>query len=445
VNAPETGRLIGGKYRVIRELGAGGFGIVLLARHEKLERDVALKLPHPEKNIGRDATSRLLSEARMAAKIRSDHVARVLDVDEDDSQSPYIVLEHLHGKDLAALVRSDGPLSWQTAVDYVVQAADAVLEAHVLGIVHRDLKPSNLFLERGTPSRIKVLDFGIAVEVDRERSDSRSGSPRYMAPEQLGRKGVDERTDVWGLGVTLYELLTGGAPFDAPDLERTLARILNVTPVAPSTLQADIPKELDAIVLRCLEKSPEHRFGSVFSLLEALSELRPGTSARILERARELQTQSGTDPISSRKAPEGGATTLFTQDVAQPSDGPRALGSSTAALSHTLSRVKRKSRLLRVSGALLLLAGGTLLVWRFRTADAPMPTLAHGMVSISNEPAPAPTSPRVAPSGAPSSPRAATGDRFRVQAPVPRSPIAPSAAPASAATGVGPHLLEDRE
>lgn len=444
---PASGTLIRGKYRVIEELGAGGFGIVLLARHEKLERNVALKLAHPDKLLDRDSTARLLSEARLAAKIRSEHVARVLDVDEDETGAPYIVLEHLHGKDLGAVVQSGGALPWETAVDHIVEACDAVLEAHTLGIVHRDLKPSNLFLERGTPSRIKVLDFGIAVELDRDRSEVRAGSPRYMAPEQLGRKQVDERTDVWGLGVTLYELLTGKSAFEGPDLERTLARVLNVTPPTPSSLVKGIPPELDAIVLRCLEKAPERRFGSVFSLLLALAELRPISSARILERARELQKQSGSDPVSSRRSPPSGVTTLFSQEV-PPTSPEHALGSSTAALGHTFS-ARRPSRIVRGTLVLAALGAASFLIWRATLADSPMPVLAHGMISRSSEPSlPLPTTP--ATTGAASVPSArppVVANRNRTAAPVQPAPSAkaPEKPAVASSSGVRAPLLEDRE
>jgi serine/threonine-protein kinase len=440
---PAPGTLIGGKYRVVRPIGAGGFGLVLLARHEKLDRDVALKLVHPDAPLGRDATTRLLSEARLAARIRSDHVARVLDVDEDESGAPYIVLEHLHGTDLAMLVKEKGALPWPTAVDYVVQAGDAVFEAHALGIVHRDLKPANLFLERGTPNRIKVLDFGIAIEVGRDRDPTRAGSPRYMAPELLLEKGADERTDVWGLGVTLYELLTGRPPFEGPDLQRVLACILNVTPASPSALQPAIPSELDAVVERCLEKDPDRRFSSVYSLLEALAALREAESARVMQRVRELRELSDLPPASGRGVGTlgGGATTVLSGELAS-----NALGSSTGALGRTLERGSRRTGIVRGAIAIVTLSGIGLVLWqagkpepaRF-VASAPS-ALAHRALAV----APPSATPTASARGRDTLPMA--GDASAPPAELRQATPGGLAAPASASKqAVDPFLLEDRE
>ncbi|MFS8068038.1 MAG: serine/threonine-protein kinase, partial [Byssovorax sp.] len=210
-----SGELIAGKYRVDRVLGAGGMGTVFAATHVVLGQRVAIKRMHPER-IGRhNAGPRFLREARAAARLRSQHVARVIDVGVLEDGAPFIVMEHLDGEDLAALVDRRGALPVAEAVEYVLQAAEAIAEAHAAGIVHRDLKPENLFLSfdlAGAPC-IKVLDFGISKLLGDELALTRAavavGTPLYMSPEQMvSSRDVDSRTDLWSLGVVLYELVT---------------------------------------------------------------------------------------------------------------------------------------------------------------------------------------------------------------------------------------------
>mgnify|MGYP001062724726 FL=1 len=223
-NAPLTevqpGDLLAGKYRIERVLGRGGMGVVVSAVHEALDERVALKFLLPEALANQEAVQRFLREARAAVKIRSEHVARVTDVGTLESGAPYMVMEYLDGVDLARYLESRGPLPVPEAVEYMLQACEALAEAHALGIVHRDLKPANLFrIERvdGTPS-IKLLDFGIskviAHQVALTQTSSMLGSPLYMAPEQMtSSKHVDARADVWALGIILFELVTGEPPF----------------------------------------------------------------------------------------------------------------------------------------------------------------------------------------------------------------------------------------
>src|SRR5262249_3658540 len=237
----EIGARIAGKYVVEQRLGEGGMGIVVAAHHEELGERVAIKLPLGELRCEPEARARFVREARAAAKLRGEHVARVLDAGIMEDGSPFIVMEYLSGRNLAERLRDEGPLSVSDAVDCVVQACEALDEAHAHGIVHRDLKPANLFeAQRFDGSLIiKVLDFGIAKTrrvADGDPSTTAGailGSPRYMSPEQMrGARAVDERADVWSLGVTLYELVTGRPAFQGDTLYEICANI--ATQEAPS-------------------------------------------------------------------------------------------------------------------------------------------------------------------------------------------------------------------
>ncbi|MBN1610568.1 MAG: protein kinase [Polyangiaceae bacterium] len=286
----EPGRVLGGRFRVERELGAGGMGVVLVATHLELDEPVALKVMLPKCASNAEAASRFAREARASVKIRSEHIVRVLDVARLEDGTPYMVMEYLEGTDLAGLLEAQGPLPPPAAVAYVLQACDAIAAAHALGIIHRDLKPANLFLARrgdGTQG-IKVLDFGISkLSVRLSERDATltgtsvmMGSPPYMAPEQmLSAKSADARTDIWGLGCVLYELIVGSRPFRGTTMPELCAAIMAESPTPPSELRPDAPKGLDTVVLRCLEKSPAARYPTVAELASALAPFSPESSA----------------------------------------------------------------------------------------------------------------------------------------------------------------------
>ena len=221
------GDVLAGKYRVERVLGVGGMGVVVVAHHLQLDEKVALKFLLAEALGDSEAVIRFVREARAAVKIKSEHVARLIDVGQLENGSPYMVMEYLKGGDLAAWLQERGTMPLEQAVEFVLQACEAIAEAHALGIVHRDLKPANLFCIRRADSRlsIKVLDFGISKivrktgdlhpDVSMTRTNAVLGSPAYMSPEQMqASKHVDARTDIWSLGVILFELLSGRIPFE---------------------------------------------------------------------------------------------------------------------------------------------------------------------------------------------------------------------------------------
>ena len=281
----QVGQLIAGKYRVQQLLGRGGMGVVMAALHEHLNQRVALKFLTDDAYQQPEAVARFLREARSAVQIQSEHVARVMDVGTLDSGAPYMVMEYLRGLDLKEVSTRRGPLPVTEAVDFVLQACDAVAEAHSLGIIHRDLKPSNLFLtERpdGTPL-VKVLDFGISKALhgggpggqtskqQMTASAAIMGSPQYMSPEQIrSSKNVDARADVWALGTILHELLAGSPAYVADTVPGLLAMIVADAPPPISQSRPDIPADLEASILRCLEKDRERRFVNVAEFARAL-------------------------------------------------------------------------------------------------------------------------------------------------------------------------------
>ena len=276
-----AGQVVDRKYRIDGVLGAGGMGIVVSATHLALDEPVALKFMTLDEGRG-DSTSRarFLREAKAARKLTSAHVARVFDVGQLPSGEPYIVMEFLRGDDLAKHLRANGRFSAADTVRYMLQVCDAIREAHALGIVHRDLKPQNLFLtERpGGTKVIKVLDFGIAKslevgerDISLTTSQNVVGSPVYMSPEQLrASKHVDERTDIWSIGVIMFELLSGKVPFMGDSVLELGMRIMTVPAPSLVELRAELPSELADVVQKCLEKEPEKRFASIDALVTSL-------------------------------------------------------------------------------------------------------------------------------------------------------------------------------
>jgi serine/threonine-protein kinase len=281
----QPNHVVDGKYRVERVVGRGGMGAVLLATHLTLDQPVALKVL-----LRRDgsAAQRFAREARLAAKLRSEHVCRVLDVGVAEEGEPYMVLEYLEGQGLDALLRKRGRLGVEQALTYFMQMCEVVAEAHRRGIVHRDLKLSNIFLEAREigPPRMKVLDFGISKQVsgpDRRsklasltNANIAMGSAAYMAPEQaMDASKVDARADIWALGVVLYRMLSGALPFEGRGFAEIIAKVVSEDPPPLRDHVAELPQRLDDAALRCLEKAPDDRYASVEQLIDDIGPFAP--------------------------------------------------------------------------------------------------------------------------------------------------------------------------
>lgn len=313
----QPGDVLLGKYRVERILGAGGMGAVVEATHLGLDQRVAMKfmLPHVADREGN--IERFMREARAASKLRSEHVPKVLDFGTIEHSMPYLVMELLDGCDLAAMIRPTTPLDVAEVCEIGIQACEALSEAHARGIIHRDIKPANLFVTRradGSPC-LKVLDFGIAKQLSDvgaldpqglTATDAMIGSPYYMSPEQLrSARDVDARSDIWSLGVTLYQALTRKRPYVAENLGALILCIVENPPVPPHDMRPDIPPALGNVLLKCLQRKPDDRFQNMFELASALAHFAPPRCHALLDRI-----QANCDPNGQRGGPRGALRSL---------------------------------------------------------------------------------------------------------------------------------------
>ena len=331
------GQILAGKYRIEQVLGSGGMGVVVAARHLQMKHRVALKLMQAEGPVAPEAVARLLREAQHATSIQSEHVVRVTDLGALPNGRPYLVMEYLEGTDFGQLLLKHGPMPQSVAVDYLLQALAGVAEAHALGSVHRDLKPTNLFLtERadGTPL-IKVLDFGISKAIKpsgatfelTRTSGALMGSPLYMAPEQIrSAKLVDQRADVWSLGVILQQFLTGQPPFTGEGLAGVLAAIIADPPRSVREHSQAIAPGLEQVIFRCLEKDRGRRFQNVGELAAALAPFASDESRRLVRRIVATVERGG--GVLFESAPGGAAG--FAGISSEPGDSWRASVSPSA-------------------------------------------------------------------------------------------------------------------
>jgi eukaryotic-like serine/threonine-protein kinase len=379
------GQTVAGKYVVGRELGVGGMGMVYAARDARLDRQVAIKVLLPRLVTSQTATQRFMREARAATRITSEHVVKLLEIDTLPDGTPLLVMEYLEGRDLRAVLREDGPLAPRVAVDYLLQALQAVAEGHMQTIVHRDLKPSNLFLTTradGTPL-IKVLDFGIAKTLEPEPADTfaltssedvRLGSPTYMPPEQLQNpRDVDMRSDIWALGVTLHELVSGSPPFQGQTYAELLSRILAAPPESLKSRIPDLalPEGLSEIVGKCLEKKREDRYSNAAELATALAPFGSDDARLSLYRVTGLSRS----PTSPRSASSGPVTIMtdalatcdttmpVPMDVVAPQDAMPESGARRVAAAAAGARSSPKRLSLGLIALAVIVAAGSVM-WR---------------------------------------------------------------------------------
>ncbi len=306
------GDVLAGKYRVDRVLGVGGMGVVVAAHHLHLDERVAIKFLLPDAMNNAEAVARFDREARAAVKIKSEHVARVIDVGKLETGAPYMVMEYLDGRDLAAWLAERGPLPVAQAVEFVLQACEAIAEAHALGIVHRDLKPANLYCIRRPDGAlsIKVLDFGISkttgmgASMGMTRTHTVMGSPLYMSPEQMeSSRGVDARTDIWALGVILFELVTSQVPFQGEAITELALKIVTAPTPPVSQYLPGAPPGFDSVIHRCLEKDRARRYANVSELANDLLPFGPASARLSVDRISRILGGAGAPRPSFHSSP----------------------------------------------------------------------------------------------------------------------------------------------
>lgn len=316
----QPGTVLADRYRVERTVGQGSMGIVLEATDLTLQMRVALKVMSPERAHNEESRKRFVREAQAVLKLTNEHVTRMYEVGELADGVPFLVMEFLVGHTLEHLLFSGGgPLAIDVVLDWSLQALEGLAEAHKLGFVHRDVKPENLFLHEppGTSPIVKVLDFGAVKELQSKmtkltRTGSTMGSPAYMPPEQVrAEDNLDQRADVWAMGVTMYELLTGKLPFGGESVPQTLASILREEPLPLRRHRPEAPVELEAILSRALIKDRQGRFASCGEMLEAVK----GVRAKLQQTSPVTKTLFF-NPSSTPRPPSSSMSDAFAENTA---------------------------------------------------------------------------------------------------------------------------------
>jgi serine/threonine-protein kinase len=328
-----------GRYRILGELGRGAMGIVYKAEDPALDRVVALKTISLAEAEGRkDYEKRFMLEAKAAGKLTHPNIVTIFEFGEQEDLA-YMAMELLEGTELRARMRS-GAIPAAEAVDIALQVAEGLAFAHEHGIVHRDVKPGNIMLlERGP---VKIMDFGIARMRHADHKTSAGmvlGTPRYMSPEQISGQPVDQRSDIFSLGVVLHEMLTGGSLFAGRDVDQIAHNVTYVEHAPPSRANADVPQMLDFVVARALKKDPAVRYQDAYEmcadLRDALAELKGRASARgadETERTQTLKLEAG-----AKEGPLAPAASQIVADTRLPLS--RQFDSSVA-----LERLEKPSR-----------------------------------------------------------------------------------------------------
>lgn len=364
-----AGDILARKYRVDRVLGEGGMGVVVAAIHVDLGHHVALKMMLPDKEHTPEMRERFLREARAVVRLKSQHVAKVLDVGTDEQDLPFIAMEYLEGKDLHETIKKQGPLSFEDAAEYVLQACEAVGEAHAAGIVHRDLKPANMFLTRdvsGAPC-VKVLDFGISKLIGAELALTQEtqalGSPLYMSPEALGSaKNVDARTDIWALGIILFHLVAGRTPFHEATMAQLCTRILTSPPTPLDEYRQDAPGGFEAVIHRCLQRNRDDRYANVAELAHALAPFAPVRARVYVERIARIM---GVDLATLGQDPSELLATMPLSSKARPALPSLPVAGSTSQAGVVVpaaSAVVEMDRPAKPKNNLLLIVGAALAI-----------------------------------------------------------------------------------
>jgi serine/threonine-protein kinase len=433
-----VGSVISGKYEVVRVLGQGAMGVVVAARHLELDEIVAIKFIHPDMHSVPDIVSRFAREAKACARIGSEHIAKVMDVGVAPEIGPYIVMEYLEGQDLGSLLRARGALSIRRACEYVMQACEALALAHAAGIIHRDVKPDNLFLiRRGNLDTIKVLDFGISKapiagrvfggELRSTETACLMGTPMYMSPEQIrATHEVDHRSDIWSLGVVLFELLTGRTAFSGETVTQICAQVLEGP--APRLIDhcRGAPAGLASVIERCLLKNPDQRFQHAADLAHALLPFAPSRARLHAERASSVLRRDSPSMVAIPGGREDSGPVTPPAPLSAAADGGPGAGARPSLRARVVRLIQRVDdrRVFMAGGVAVLAIGLTFAVLaiasptharRQEKPAAPAPAFKSSTIVVTAAPSAesAPRPPAATPAAAPPLPRTAPAARVR--------------------------------
>jgi eukaryotic-like serine/threonine-protein kinase len=388
---PWLGRVVDGRYRVAALVGSGGMGVVYRVEHLHLGKLAAMKVLSPDTATKPEMIRRFRTEAQAVSKLNHPNIVQTFDFGQWDG-ALYLIMEYVGGDDLSALLKRDGPWSFDRAARLFVQVCSGLTEAHEAGIVHRDLKPENLMVvqRRNGTEHVKVLDFGLAKLRERAGDPQGAGvssggqvlgTPYYMAPEQVRGEALDARADLYSVGATLYRVLTGEPPFDAPSPISVLAKHLTDPLIPPRTRAPEraLPPEADRIVLRAMAKSPADRYASAAELQADLESALAGSSG--VSSSSSLSLSSLASPLaSSSSSPtlglggvvlasaEAPTMAIDDSDIADIADlgdvGDRLRRSDVDDFEWSMRRRRLRTRLLLPLAALIVLGGLGTLIWR---------------------------------------------------------------------------------
>ncbi len=374
----EIGERIGGKYVYERTIAEGGMAVVVAASHQELGETVALKLLKPAMLVDQELVVRFAREAKATARVRSEYSVKVFDVGVDDRRGPFMVMEYLKGRDLRTVVEAEGRVGERRVAEIAIQACEALAAAHVLGIVHRDVKPENIFVtEQGHIESIRILDFGISkaaltgsvmnTDLSLVTTQMLMGSPVYMSPEQMrSSTHVDGRSDIWSLGVTLYEALAGRPPFTAESVTQLCAMVLEKPAPHLREFAPEVSPALADVVMHCLRKDPAQRFQNVGELALSLLPFAPSRARLSVERIASHFEAIGV-PVDM---PDRGSSPPPPPSM----NGPRSSGSPVPArvnpraetvlrLPALQKRERRRTTTTALAGAALFVTSFCLVAW----------------------------------------------------------------------------------